>query len=170
MLFYFGQLDLIQPYIIDGPTLILGRIQIFVSLLDLSDNRKCFNWIRSWECTNGMAATRFPRSSGSSLQFCLIIQVISEIVILLILFNSCLGCVNSSCGLKLNAAKMWCYCRTTYMPMSYLYGRKYHGPLTDLVLSIRQEIHVKPYDQIDWNKARHDCCKVGEDLVPTFHV
>ncbi|XP_051128402.1 dammarenediol II synthase-like isoform X5 [Andrographis paniculata] len=59
-------------------------------------------------------------------------------------------------------AKMWLFCRTTYMPMSYLYGRKYHGPITDLVLSLRQEIHVKPYDQIDWNKARHDCCK--EDL------
>ncbi|GER32705.1 amyrin synthase [Striga asiatica] len=56
-------------------------------------------------------------------------------------------------------AKMWCYCRTTYMPMSYLYGRKYHGPITDLVLSLRDEIHVKPYDRIDWNKARHDCCK-----------
>ncbi|KAL3522942.1 hypothetical protein ACH5RR_015776 [Cinchona calisaya] len=59
-------------------------------------------------------------------------------------------------------AKMWCYCRTTYMPMSYLYGKKYHGPLTDLVLSLRDEIHVKPYDQLDWNRARHECCK--EDL------
>ncbi|XP_051128400.1 dammarenediol II synthase-like isoform X3 [Andrographis paniculata] len=56
-------------------------------------------------------------------------------------------------------AKMWCYCRTTYMPMSYLYGRKYHGPITGLVLSLRQEIHVEPYDQINWNKSRHDCCK-----------
>ncbi|KAL3643641.1 hypothetical protein CASFOL_014456 [Castilleja foliolosa] len=56
-------------------------------------------------------------------------------------------------------AKMWCYCRTTYMPMSYLYGKKYHGPITNLVLSLRQEIHVKSYEQIDWNKARHDCCK-----------
>lgn len=59
-------------------------------------------------------------------------------------------------------AKMWCYCRTTYMPMSYLYGKKYHGPLTHLVMQLRQEIHVKPYDQIDWNKARHDCCKVPQ--------
>nr|QJA18438.1 oxidosqualene cyclase 7 [Andrographis paniculata] len=56
-------------------------------------------------------------------------------------------------------AKMWCYCRTTYMPMSYLYGKKYHGPITDLVLSLRQEIHAKPYDQINWDKARHGCCK-----------
>ncbi|KAH7848449.1 hypothetical protein Vadar_002836 [Vaccinium darrowii] len=57
---------------------------------------------------------------------------------------------------------MWCYCRTAYMPMSYLYGRKYHGPITDLVKSIRQEIHTKPYEEINWNKARHHCCK--EDL------
>nr|GMD06489.1 dammarenediol II synthase-like [Ipomoea batatas] len=59
-------------------------------------------------------------------------------------------------------AKMWCYCRTTYMPMSYLYAKRYHGPLTDLVLSIRNEIHVKAYDQIDWNSTRMDCCK--EDM------
>ncbi|KAI8563353.1 hypothetical protein RHMOL_Rhmol03G0105500 [Rhododendron molle] len=59
-------------------------------------------------------------------------------------------------------AKMWCYCRTAYMPMSYLYAKKYHGPITDLVKSLRQEIHTKPYEEICWNKARHDCCK--EDL------
>ncbi|XP_058208022.1 dammarenediol II synthase-like [Rhododendron vialii] len=59
-------------------------------------------------------------------------------------------------------AKMWCYCRTSYMPMSYLYGKKYHGPITDLVKALRQEIHTKPYEEICWNKARHDCCK--EDL------
>ncbi|KAI8561234.1 hypothetical protein RHMOL_Rhmol04G0322700 [Rhododendron molle] len=55
--------------------------------------------------------------------------------------------------------KMWCYCRTAYMPMSYLYGRKYHGPITDLVKSLRREIHTTPYEEIDWNKARHNCCK-----------
>ncbi|CAL5346325.1 unnamed protein product [Camellia sinensis] len=59
-------------------------------------------------------------------------------------------------------AKMWCYCRETYMPMSYLYGRKYHGPITDLVKSLRRKIHTKPYEEMDWNKARHDCCK--EDI------
>ncbi|XP_058193552.1 dammarenediol II synthase-like [Rhododendron vialii] len=64
--------------------------------------------------------------------------------------------------LPYHPAKMWCYCRTTYMPMSYLYGRKYHGPITDLVKAIRQEIHTKPYEEINWNKARHHCCK--EDL------
>ncbi|XP_071715432.1 dammarenediol II synthase-like [Rutidosis leptorrhynchoides] len=59
-------------------------------------------------------------------------------------------------------AKMWCYCRTAYMPMSYLYGKKYHGAITDLVLHLRKEIHTIPYDKINWNKQRHNCCK--EDL------
>nr|AGS16975.1 dammarenediol synthase II [Panax vietnamensis] len=59
-------------------------------------------------------------------------------------------------------AKMWIYCRCTYMPMSYLYGKRYHGPITDLVLSLRQEIYNIPYEQIKWNLQRHNCCK--EDL------
>ncbi|GJZ06070.1 dammarenediol II synthase-like protein [Tanacetum coccineum] len=49
--------------------------------------------------------------------------------------------------------------RTTYMPFSHLYGKAYHGPITDLVVSIRKEIHTLPYHQIDWNKQRHNCCK-----------
>ncbi|KVH89383.1 Prenyltransferase/squalene oxidase [Cynara cardunculus var. scolymus] len=65
-------------------------------------------------------------------------------------------------ALPYHPAKMWCYCRTTYMPMSYLYGRKFHGPITDLVLQLRQEIHPIPYDEINWNKQRHNCCT--EDL------
>ncbi|KAK1375484.1 Terpene cyclase/mutase family member [Heracleum sosnowskyi] len=59
-------------------------------------------------------------------------------------------------------ANMFIYCRTTYMPMSYLYGRKYHGPITGLVLDLRQEIYPIPYEEINWNKQRHNCCK--EDL------
>ncbi|XP_019183165.1 PREDICTED: dammarenediol II synthase-like [Ipomoea nil] len=65
-------------------------------------------------------------------------------------------------------AKMWNYCRTTYMPMSYLYAKRYHGPLTNLVLSIRNEIHVKPYDQIDWNNTRMACCKEDTYYPHTF--
>ncbi|KAI8563349.1 hypothetical protein RHMOL_Rhmol03G0105100 [Rhododendron molle] len=43
--------------------------------------------------------------------------------------------------------------------MSYLYAKKYHGPITDLVKALRQEIHTKPCEEICWNKAQHDCCK-----------
>nr|GMD09726.1 dammarenediol II synthase-like [Ipomoea batatas] len=57
------------------------------------------------------------------------------------------------------------YLSTTYMPMSYLYARRYHGSLTDLVLRIRNEIYVKPYDQIDWNSVRMDCCKKIREMA-----
>nr|WGT93812.1 taraxerol synthase [Codonopsis lanceolata] len=58
--------------------------------------------------------------------------------------------------------KMWCYCRTAYMPMSYLYAKKFHGTITDLVLSLRDEIYPLPYSEINWNAQRHYCCQ--EDL------
>ncbi|KAI3740612.1 hypothetical protein L2E82_31080 [Cichorium intybus] len=56
-------------------------------------------------------------------------------------------------------AEMWCYCRTTYMPMSYLYGKRIHGPITPLVSSLRKEIHSTPFEEINWNKQRNNCCK-----------
>ncbi|KAF5182216.1 Cycloartenol synthase, partial [Thalictrum thalictroides] len=57
---------------------------------------------------------------------------------------------------------LWCYCRLTFMPISYLYGKRFVGPITDLVLSLRHELYGIPYHEIDWNKARHSCSK--EDL------
>ncbi|KAI3829346.1 hypothetical protein L1987_03466 [Smallanthus sonchifolius] len=56
-------------------------------------------------------------------------------------------------------AEMWCYCRTTYMPMSYLYGKRIQGPITQLVLSLRKEIHPTLFEDINWNKQRNNCCK-----------
>ncbi|OMO74225.1 Prenyltransferase/squalene oxidase [Corchorus olitorius] len=59
----------------------------------------------------------------------------------------------------LHPAKMMCYCRLTYMPMSYLYGRKFVGPITPLIQKIREEVHIEPYDQINWSAKRHLCAK-----------
>ncbi|XVF74824.1 hypothetical protein PTKIN_Ptkin13bG0141800 [Pterospermum kingtungense] len=56
-------------------------------------------------------------------------------------------------------AKMFCYCRVTYMPMSYLYGRKFVGPITPLISQLRQELHIEPYAEIHWSKKRHLCAK-----------
>lgn len=58
--------------------------------------------------------------------------------------------------------KMLCYCRLVYMPMSYLYGKRFVGPITKLVKSLRQELYTEPYHQINWNKARNTVAK--EDL------
>ncbi|MED6224428.1 Lupeol synthase [Stylosanthes scabra] len=54
------------------------------------------------------------------------------------------------------------YCRLVYMAMSYVYGKKFVGPITALIKSIRQELYNEPYDQINWNKARNNIAK--EDL------
>ncbi|CAM8921713.1 unnamed protein product [Rhodiola kirilowii] len=61
--------------------------------------------------------------------------------------------------LPLHPANMWCYCRMVYLPMSYLYGKRFIGPLTPLILQLREELHTEPYNQINWKKTRHVCCK-----------
>nr|XP_025887793.1 lupeol synthase isoform X2 [Solanum lycopersicum] len=62
----------------------------------------------------------------------------------------------------IHPGKMLCYARLVYMPMSYLYGKRFVGRITSLVQTIRDEIYIQPYHQIDWNKARNTCAK--EDL------
>lgn len=59
-----------------------------------------------------------------------------------------------------NAGKMWCYSRLVYLPMSYLYGKKFVGPITPLILSLREELFIQPYDKNNWKKARQKCAKV----------
>lgn len=77
--------------------------------------------------------------------------------------------------------RMWCHCRMVYLPMSYLYGKRFVGPITSTIQSLRKELYTVPYHEIDWNKARNDCAKVGEkssffsplsiiDLTFTFHT
>ncbi|KAK2992166.1 hypothetical protein RJ640_016939 [Escallonia rubra] len=57
---------------------------------------------------------------------------------------------------------MWCHCRMVYLPMSYLYGKRFVGPITPTVLSLRKELYTVPYHEIDWGQARNLCAK--EDL------
>ncbi|KAK1317213.1 Cycloartenol synthase [Acorus calamus] len=64
--------------------------------------------------------------------------------------------------LPFHPGRMWCHCRMIYLPMSYLYGKRFVGPITETVLSLRKELHTLPYDQIDWDEARSMCAK--EDL------
>nr|BAF35580.1 multifunctional triterpene synthase [Kandelia candel] len=59
----------------------------------------------------------------------------------------------------IHPAKMLCYCRLTYIAMSYLYGKKFVGPITPLILQLREEIYNEPYDEINWSRMRHLCAK-----------
>ncbi|KAG7945107.1 hypothetical protein I3843_15G136300 [Carya illinoinensis] len=62
--------------------------------------------------------------------------------------------------LPLHPGRMWCHCRMVYLPMSYLYGKRFVGPITPTVLSLRKELYTVPYHEIDWNQARNLCAKV----------
>nr|BBI55112.1 multifunctional oxidosqualene cyclase [Bauhinia forficata] len=64
--------------------------------------------------------------------------------------------------LPMHPAKMWCYCRLVYLPMSYLYGKRFVGPITPLIFQLREELFTQPYREINWKNARHLCAK--EDL------
>jgi hypothetical protein len=50
-----------------------------------------------------------------------------------------------------------------FIPMSYIYGKRFVGPVTPVVLELRSELYNDPYDEIDWNKARTQCAKVGTE-------
>ncbi|RLN03681.1 hypothetical protein C2845_PM13G05590 [Panicum miliaceum] len=55
--------------------------------------------------------------------------------------------------------RLWSHFRMAFIPMSYLYGKKFVGPITRLVLSLREELHIHPYKKIDWKQARKLCAK-----------
>ncbi|KAL5574126.1 hypothetical protein UlMin_023723 [Ulmus minor] len=64
--------------------------------------------------------------------------------------------------LPLHPSKIWCFCRMVYMPMSYLYGRRFVGPITPLILELREELYTQPYSEVNWKQVRHHCAK--EDI------
>ncbi|WCJ27411.1 Lupeol synthase [Euphorbia peplus] len=70
--------------------------------------------------------------------------------------------------LPFSAEKLWCLLRTIYNPMAYLYGKKYVGPITDLVIQLRKELYTEPYEQINWNKARNSCLKEDRYVPRSF--
>ncbi|KAJ6397113.1 hypothetical protein OIU77_022037, partial [Salix suchowensis] len=61
--------------------------------------------------------------------------------------------------LPFNTGNLWCYFRTVYIPLAYLYGKKFVAPITDLVISLREELYIEPYGEVDWTKARNSCLK-----------
>uniref|UniRef100_A0A0D9VC23 Terpene cyclase/mutase family member n=1 Tax=Leersia perrieri TaxID=77586 RepID=A0A0D9VC23_9ORYZ len=59
--------------------------------------------------------------------------------------------------------KFWCLARMVYLPMAYLYGKKFVGPITPTILALREEIYPAHYHTIEWAQARNACAK--EDLL-----
>ncbi|KAK3118886.1 hypothetical protein QOZ80_9BG0710010 [Eleusine coracana subsp. coracana] len=70
--------------------------------------------------------------------------------------------------LPIHPGRFWCYCRQVYMPMAYLYGKKFVGPITPTILAIREEIYDVPYHEINWTKARDTCAKEDRRRSPSL--
>ncbi|XP_040375263.1 cycloartenol synthase 2-like [Rosa chinensis] len=66
--------------------------------------------------------------------------------------------------LPVHPGRMWCHCRMIYLPMSYLYGKRFPTarPINGLIISLITELYTFPYHLIDWDQARNQCAK--EDL------
>lgn len=60
----------------------------------------------------------------------------------------------------MHSGNMLCYARSVYMPLSFLYGKRFVGQITGLVPSLREELYSEPYYAINWNIARTTCAKV----------
>ncbi|KAM0835429.1 hypothetical protein ACQ4PT_062940 [Festuca glaucescens] len=74
--------------------------------------------------------------------------------------------------LPIHPGRFWCFTRLVYISMAYLYGKKFVGPLTPTILSLREDLYSIPYEQINWDKARDSCAKallllskISPDLV-----
>ncbi|CAB9530108.1 Cycloartenol Synthase [Seminavis robusta] len=55
--------------------------------------------------------------------------------------------------------RMWCHARMVYLPMSYLYSRRYvytQAKTDPVISSLRKELYVEQdYDTIPWSSTRH---------------
>ncbi|KAL6888525.1 hypothetical protein ACP4OV_009551 [Aristida adscensionis] len=66
--------------------------------------------------------------------------------------------------LPFHLGKFWCLCRMLYLPIAYIFGKRFVGPITLTILALREEIYNTAYANIDWNQARNGCAKVCTQL------
>jgi len=70
--------------------------------------------------------------------------------------------------MKKVAGRMWCHSRLVYLPMSYLYGRRFVGPINAIILSLRKELYTLPYHILSWDHAKNLCAKVFCSVLVNF--
>ncbi|PWN48974.1 putative lanosterol synthase [Violaceomyces palustris] len=62
--------------------------------------------------------------------------------------------------LPIHPWRWWVHTRMVYIPMGYLYGKRFRAEMDPLIESLRQELYVQPYDSIDWPKQRNNVAQV----------
>lgn len=62
--------------------------------------------------------------------------------------------------LPIYPGNLWCHTRMVYLPMSFLYGIRYQAPVNDLIESLREELFITPFSEINWSLARNNVAAV----------
>lgn len=60
--------------------------------------------------------------------------------------------------------KLWCHCRMVYLPMCYVYCKRFTPDVKKdpLLLSLREELFYEKYNTIDWDSFRQTCAPIDE--------
>lgn len=69
-------------------------------------------------------------------------------------------------ALPFHPSRFWCHTRQVFLPMSYLYARRFAGPETELVRALREEMFAGRYASMDWPALR---TRVAEGDLYTPH-
>lgn len=56
--------------------------------------------------------------------------------------------------LPIHPGNFYCHTRLIYMPMGFIYGRKFQAPLTPLIAQLRCELYVSNYEKVNFKEAR----------------
>ncbi|KAF8577070.1 terpene synthase [Ramaria rubella] len=70
--------------------------------------------------------------------------------------------------LPIHPHRWWIHTRAVYLPMSYLFRVKFQGKETPIVLSLREELYIEPYESIHWPSQRNNIAKVDLYTPHTF--
>jgi lanosterol synthase len=56
--------------------------------------------------------------------------------------------------------RWWIHTRMVYLPMSYLWAKRFKADLDPLLESLRQELYTEPYDSIHWPSHRNNVAQI----------
>ncbi len=62
--------------------------------------------------------------------------------------------------LPIHPWRWWIHTRMVYIPMGYLWGRKFKAEMDPLIASLREELYVQPYESINWPAQRGNIAAV----------
>lgn len=75
-------------------------------------------------------------------------------------------------SLPFHPSKYWCHARMVALGMTYCAGHRITKPENELIHELREELYTIPYDVIEWEHARKECCAIDQyqPLSGLYHL